>query len=576
MNKLLQTLLLIALVGMVTAWIGCDIFEPADSPSAANQPPDTRLVAAPRLDASNSYYMPISWLGSDTDGYVVKYEVTVDGTTFLTSKTDSTFRFSAANKDEQHSIIAASVDDDGAIDPTPASVAFTAQNIVPETEITLDDNPPQGSTFGKAQKFYLSAVDPDNGPEFSYRWKLDENGTWSNWSTNDAVEFLEANPLPLGAHTFYAQARDAGMAVDETPASFSFVVSADVKPIAVLNKSINSLAFYEDNSAFYFAGDSNNVRFNWQVNASAYYGHYQAAKFKIDDQPETPWLAIQDTLFANLAAGQHTFTLRVKDTGGIESDPVVFNFNLVHPTFDQGVMVVDESDGRYAKNAAVDQFYSDVLTALGLPFYLYDNKAEGMPPTPGKGLGSYRTVIWQSDESFATTLQARTRSLSEYMRLGGNLWISGWKTLNGLASSTPASFNPEAGGAPTNAAFVWDYFKIATTRQTPATPFDFTGATGVAGYPTINVDAAKNFSPAFGNKLSPIDLLTVRPDVDGVEVIYNFISAGGNADFQDHPVAAKYIGPKHKAVVMGFPFYFMTNSEAIEAARQVFTDFGVL
>ncbi|MBN1543652.1 hypothetical protein JW992_16030, partial [candidate division KSB1 bacterium] len=112
-------------------------------------------------------------------------------------------------------------------------------------------------------------------------------------------------------------------------------------------------------------------------------------------------------------------------------------------------------------------------------------------------------------------------------------------------------------------------------RQTPAVPFDFTGATGVAGHPNINVDAAKNFSPAFGNKLSPIDLLTIR-NVEGVEVIYNFVSATGNADFQDQPVAAKVLTDTFNTVIMGFPFYFIGNDEALEAARKIFTDFGVL
>ncbi|MBN1543703.1 hypothetical protein JW992_16290, partial [candidate division KSB1 bacterium] len=470
MNKSLKTLLLIALVGMVAAWVGCDIFEPVDSESAANQPPDTRIVAAPRTDADFSYFMPISWLGSDDDGYVVEYVVTVDGVTFETTKTDSTFKFSAANQDEQHSISVAAVDDDGAIDSTPANLTFTAVNQEPDTEIRLDDDPPAGATFGRAQRFYIDAIDPDNGPEFSYRWKLNEDGSWSDWSTQRYVDFLEANPLPLGQQTFIAQARDAAMAVDETPASFNFVVSAEVKPIAVLNTSINSLPFYPDNSAFYFAGDSNKVRLSWEVDASAYYGHYQAAKIKIDDQPESDWLTRQDTLFADLSAGEHTFVLKVKDTGGIESDPVVFDFNLVQPTFDQGVMVVDEANGRFAKDANVDQFYTDLITGLGMNVYLYDIQAETMSPTPGKGIGSYHTVIWQSDETFAITLQTQTRLLSEYMRLGGNLWVTGWKVINGLAGATPANFNPEAGGAPANAAFVWDYFKIASTRQTPAVP----------------------------------------------------------------------------------------------------------
>jgi len=568
----------LALIGIYVS--GCGIFEPEASSKKANTPPETEIVAAPNQGATHSYFMKISWIGKDDDGYVEHYVVSVDGgAEFETMKTDSTFKFSAANQDEIHSIRVAAVDDDGAIDPTPADLSFTTTNVAPQTSISLDDDPREGSTFGRAQKFYLNVEDPDNNAEFSYRYKLD-NDEWSAWLNNSIVEFYEGSPFGLlteGDHTFYAQSRDAGMAIDLTPASFSFKVSTAFKPSAVLTPTINSHAFYADNSAYFFVGDSNNVRFSWVVDASAYFGHYAAAKIKIDNNDWSDWLSIQDTLFAALQPGDHSFILKVKDTGGIESDEVTFAFKMVQPTFNAGILVVDEVNGRFAKEADADNFYTNMLTNLGVTFTLWDIKTQGNP-TPGNGIGNYSTVIWEADESFMVVLPTQILLVQEYLQAGGNIWISGWKPIQQLTSVTPvASFNPaNTADQVFQYNFIWNYLKLASTRQSPGSPPDFTGATGLAGHPNINVDAAKNFAPTFANKLATIDMFTVRTDVANATPIYTFVSAAGNPDFQDQITGMKYLGDDFKVVVFGFPFFYIKNDEAIAAARAILTDFGEL
>jgi len=556
---------------------GCGLIEPETSKENPNNAPETEIVASPLSGSSFSYFTKISWVGRDNDGYVRSYMVAVDGgVEFQTTISDSTFKFSAANQDEMHSIRVAAVDDDGAIDPTPAEVSFSATNIAPQTSISLDDNPREGSTFGRAQKFYLNVEDPDNGTEFSYRFKLDD-GAWSDWLNNSIVEFYEGSPFGLldyGTHTFYAQARDAALAIDLTPASFSFVVSENAKPLAVLTSTFNSHAFYADNSAYFFVNDSNNVRFSWVVDASAYFGHYAAAKIKIDNNDWSNWLSIQDTLFANLQAGDHSFILKVKDTGGIESDEVSFAFKMVQPTFNAGILVVDEVNGRFAKEADADNFYTQLLTNLGVTFTLWDVRTQGNP-TPGNGFGNYSTVIWEADESFMVVLPSQIQLVQEYLQAGGNIWISGWKPIQQLTNVTPvASFDP-AGTADQvfQYNFIWNYLKLASTRQSPGSPPDFIGATGLAGHPNINVDAAKNFAPTFANKLATIDMFTVRSEAN-VTPIYSFVSASGNPDYQDQITGMKYLGDDFKVVVFGFPFFYVKNDEALAAARVILTDLG--
>lgn len=568
--------LFIAVLFVVLGLQSCGIIEPEDAQELANKPPETVITSGPVEKSVVTYFVRIAWKGADSDGLVRSYQLAIDNQNSWrsTTKTDSTFHFEADTA-AVHTIWVAAVDDRGAIDPTPASLTFTATNIAPDTRITLENDPPEGATFGLGQDFTIVATDLDNGPEFQYQYKID-NGQWSQWLNHPMVSFYEGSPfglLPVGEHTFYARVKDAGNAVDPTPASFRFVASTNVKPVAVLQSTINALSFYEDNSAFFYK-DSNNVRFRWSVNASAYYGRFAAAKFKLDSNPETPYLSFTDTLFANLTPGAHQFVLTVKDAGGVESAPITFNFNMAQASLNAGVLVVDDGDGRFAKEADADNFYNNTLKAAGVTPTLWDIKTQGNP-TPGKGIGNYSTVIWEADESFMVNLPKQLRLAQEYLGLGGNLWISGWKPVQQIAATTPVtSFDPEQPNVTASYAFIWNYLKLAATRQSPGTPADFIGATGLANHPTLNVDPAKNFVPAFGNKLSLIDVFTLRSGVDKTTAIYGFVSNAGNPDFQGQIVGAKYLGADFKTVILGFPLYFMNNSEAVEAAKVILKDFG--
>jgi len=557
------------------SWIaGCGIIEPEKVKPKANQPPETVITAGPVQGSTFSYFARIGWKGEDYDGLVVGFRVAVDdtGRWVSTRKTDSTFVFSAPNADTPHTVYVAAVDEEGAVDPTPASVTFTATNVAPDTRIEIEGNPREGATFGLGQTFTIRAVnDPDNGPQFDYRFRLDATGNWSEWLRNNVVEFGEASPfgrLPAGPHTFFAQVRDAAGAVDPTPASFPFVASTTVRPTVSLTATYNGLPFYSDNSAFYFTHPDSQrvVRFQIAADASSYFGRLGGVKLQLDTNPATPYGAITDTSFANLTEGEHTLRVRVKDTGGAESEEVVFAFKLVKFTLSPKVLVVDESNGRFATDANADAFYSTVLTTLGKNFTPWDVREKG-DPTPGSGFGDYGLVIWESDEAFFGNFARAKRLLAEYLDAGGHLWITGWKPIQQLAGTTPVTNFQSAD------PWVYKYLKLQTAKQSPGSPADFTGASGMAGYPNINVDQAKNFVPAFQNRLPTIDVFTLRSDATA-EAVYTFNSASGNPDFNGATCGMRYLGSDWKVVVFGFPFYFMKNDEAIEAARKVFQDLG--
>ena len=562
--------------------LGCGLTEPKESAAKANQLPDTEITAGPRENGVSSYFVQLYWKGEDLDGTVESYILTVDGQTTTVTRRDSTFKFSAANQDEQHTVSVAAVDDAGGVDPEPATLTFTATNVPPNTEIMIEGNPAQGATFGLGAVFTIVAVDdPDNGPEFSYRYKIDDNGTWSEWQETGTFEFSQTSEfglLPEGQHTFIAQVRDNGLAVDETPARFRVVVSKDVKPVVALQSTIHGAPFYQDSTAFSYP-QGNSLAFSWSATFT-YAGAVSAgSRYRIDGGAWTEYSKdISATALDNVSAGRHSIEVQAQDIGGLVSDVALFSYQIIEAPMNQGILVVDDGDGQFGRNDNVDMFYQDVLTALGIQPTMWDIRTNGAL-TPGKGIGNYSTVIWQSDEAFFREFPKHIQLMSQYLTLSGNLWISGWKTLQNISGSvnTNIDHSPDnVTSRPPNADFTYGFLKIHSSNQAAAAPPDYTGSIGQAGHPDLNVDAAKNFVPAFQNRLGYAEIMTPRSEVAEAQGIYTFVSSTGNPTFQGNLSGVKYLGSDYKVAVFGFPFYFANNDEAIAAARVILTDFGEL
>lgn len=565
--------LIVAMLGLTS----CSVLDPADSSEKTNVAPETKITSAPSAGSTTSYYVTIAWKGEDSDGVIKGYNLVVDGAAQFVTRTDSTFRFTAANKDEPHSISVAAVDDKDEVDPTPATLSFNTRSVPPNTALAIDGNPASGATFGRGGVFTIVAIDDsDNGPEYAYRFKIDDAGAWSNWLTNPVIEFSTTSSfglLPEGAHKFIAQVRDASMSVDLTPVSFNFVSSNTVKPVASLTAQVNNQSFYEDNSAFSLS-TGNSVTFGWSV-AFNYAGAKSAgSRYRVDGGAWTEYNTATSSLtLNNVDAGAHSMEIEYRDIGGALSDVVKFNFDLVTATKNQGILVVDDGNGQLAGrppatgDTNVDTYYDNLLTALNAPKKAkWDVLTQGNP-TPKRGFGNYSTVIWVSDEANFVVLPRQTQLATDYLKLGGNLWIIGWRGVNQLAGTTPvANFG-------TGFPFLYDYLKLASTRQTPGNLFEFTGVTGTNGHPNMNVENTKNPIPG-RNGLSPIDVFTVRGDVAAAQPIYTFNAFSGNPDFQGAVTGMKYLGTDYKIAVFGFPMYHMKADEAQAAARKILQDFG--
>ncbi|MEM0995970.1 MAG: discoidin domain-containing protein [Bacteroidota bacterium] len=219
-----------------------------------NAAPDTRisvteinLVGEERLRSE----VTLHWLGTDVDGYVTSYELSLDGTNWTeVTSTDSTFNFSltAGSDTTDIDFFVRAIDNDGARDETPAYLLVPIKNSPPtaifDTVRTLPD------TGFVVMTIFFDVDDSDGANNLDSVFLKLNNGPWYPFEpTVNTVTLVPQDPaftgitsanvfvgpqadlLPNaiaglnleGDNTFYLKARDAAGAesvVDTSRALF--------------------------------------------------------------------------------------------------------------------------------------------------------------------------------------------------------------------------------------------------------------------------------------------------------------------------------------------------------------------
>lgn len=150
---------------------------PKDEP-VPNQPPETYLFVE-RIDIPVGGKQVFHWYGNDVDGEVVGFYVAVDDTTnkdYTTERSD-TFYFSAGDSIAPHLFCVWAVDNENAIDPTPACIDFLVRNTPPTLNFVGGTLPPD--TTLPVSTFYLEFHD-DDGDEtiMGVEYRLDYESSW--------------------------------------------------------------------------------------------------------------------------------------------------------------------------------------------------------------------------------------------------------------------------------------------------------------------------------------------------------------------------------------------------------------
>jgi len=574
-------------VGMMILVAGCSNDSGMLVP---NQAPETVLTAAPP-DTYN-HIATFHWNGEDEDGLIMYFETSVDGGTWeRTTATDTTIVFNVSD-DAVHSFAVRAYDDDGEVDPSPAEANFTAVSIAPNTTF-LDGGVPRESGIildnvyiGPAITLVLDAEDPDD-KNFEWRYQLDgtdENG-WSDWQ--DSV-FAFADPeiiegglgiLSEGTHTFYGQARDAAGLIDPTPVSFTFRVRSDYEPMMDIRAAeINFFPFYADFSAFTLPELENDIHFEAAIDVSEYWGSFGGFSYlwaeadQVAEMPYSEWGFDTEFDFIDVGPGQYWFILKARDTAGTEVSDSIY-VDIVNPATEldpNAILVIHETrngTGRPGSPVSeqVVEHYDEILSGFTYDSVVYRDLFDQQTYVSPGVAGRYGTIIWVDDDAtehfiFAQGHEDNLNFLEAYASLRTtysldapvHLMLSTWDLyaqdryeddlMESIFGVVPGSTN--AGDK--------TYLKAV--------------GTGPLAGEEISVDAEKLPSSFNGmlNKIWTFEAL-------GEATALTTWQGGEPSELDGQPNAYYYVQEDIEAVILGYPLYFMNNSEVmLEAAMELF------
>lgn len=293
------------------------------------------------------------------------------------------------------------------------------------------------------------------------------------------------------------------------------------------------------------------------------------------------WGSTQQLQIYGLETGSYTLSVWVRDDGyTLSAESATITFNVIRPTFQYHILVVDETvnSGIFEVSGdSINAFWQNLLASLegqlesenyvmdGVDVRFMDN-SDVVPvqnsPIPYALIGQYKLVILYSDDhiqlSSLTYRTNRNKVLGDYLDVGGRLWVEGKNLLYG-------TFGGFAGdNAFTSSDFLGKYMQLATSRAyspLPATAHEFIGAISVTeGLPDLQVDSNKvkqiNLLPAAINRM-------VLPEVDW------FTRSGSSGNAQGQAVTLFTYRSITADTVATSPYVYNEDSQVAGGATPV-------
>ncbi len=180
-------------------FISCNKGEKKD-----NLAPDTFIsINEINLSGDNrlNSIVQLRWFGSDQDGYVQEFELSIDGGTewARTKSQDSLFTFSIETGSDKVDIefLVRSIDNEGLVDPTPAELTVPIKNTAPEV-LFKSDLMPQDTVFSVATISW-EATDFDGNETIDQIFVKVNEGYWYPIDRKvSTISFVANDPFSTG------------------------------------------------------------------------------------------------------------------------------------------------------------------------------------------------------------------------------------------------------------------------------------------------------------------------------------------------------------------------------------------
>ena len=313
----------------------------------------------------------------------------------------------------------------------------------------------------------------------------------------------------LNYQKFQVHAVDNVGDVDPTPAEKRFYTEKTIFPEAeILSPEHNQQFFAIDQTTDWWQGiqitftakdeDGEVVEYAWAVDNSDWNWTQDTTLYITPDQ------------FSPLE-GEHIIRVTARDnTNLVDPEGDSITIKLIKPSFDKKILIIDETIesafpfGMNISDNTVDNFYAEIFRTDES----WDFKKKGIPPKDS--LGHYQLIIWHADNSYSNPsnyhkLPDHIDDIMDYLNVGGNFIMSGWRILKSFAAAEEFPKVFEEG------TFIHDYLHINMADETPLVSSDFTGAHGVGTFSDIKVDSLRlaDAFPFFG-MLAQINIMPAR------------------------------------------------------------------
>jgi hypothetical protein len=623
-TRRLPPLAVLPLLVLIMVFTGCGKESPV--PTAQNVPPETTLELLTDRGDTTSLKVHFRWAGSDPDGEVVCFETRWDTLGWVrAARSESVFVLSERDSlgsslgPGRHTFAVRAVDDRGAEDPSPATVSFSARNLLPETEIV---RAPAAITC-PIVRLEWRGWDYD-GIVVGYGWTL---SVWDidEWLEVASAESVGADQVTIlfgpiaGRHRFEVWAIDDGGEIDPTPASAEFTANPELvgARLVVRTNAFGDLMYRGPSWPAVFNEpipifEREHLVFDWRATIDECGGEIVGYSVAYDDTSE--WcdgFSLDETHFeVTPTIGEHAIYLAAADDLGMLTRGKLA-FDVVEAGMNQYMLIVDdynwlENQTMWGTDADRDAFYDQLTEDCARPRVHWDVEehggVDGSRPPDVETLAGASTVIWYYDHentglgaSF-DPFGARYIPIAGYARAGGNLIMAGYKGLSQILSEEyPIEIS--ASDSTQARVFVRDVLGIASAENSgqaanPNAPwyygYCFYGAVPRPHQEGIQleamyIDSLGTWWPLYGMSnpnyshggLSNVEALQAWPG-GGVEA--QVIDSYLNMNFEGEPCTIVAIpdGGDGQVCYFGFPLYYLQAPQVKRVFHTLLERYGEL
>ncbi len=461
---------------------------------------------------------------------------------------------------------------------------------------TIANVPLDGDTLFALVHLQWDGGDDDGyvkGFEYKYTtYYSDEDGNF-NFGSLDSLEqewnFTEETSLTIAFNSFsklnkqrfQVRSVDDKGGVDPVPAEKIFYTIQTIPPVVEILTPENDVdRFAKQEVTDWWPGillsyqgeddDGDIVEYAWSVDGSEWVWTQDSIMYITPD------------LFSTPLEGRHTIEVIARDNTNILSiNPATMKINLVEPTFTKNILIIDQTNEKdfpsnlRVSDEEVDSLYAEIFGVYDpndwWDYEYHDLRDQPVPDL--KTIGQYKMIIWHADNRPSEDPHKFVNHedyLKDYMNMGGDLILSGWRILKSFAWEKifPVNFADDS--------FVKEYLHIKTAGETPYYPGDFTGARAAFGteFIELEVDSTKLIGFPFDGKLSNINTIQYRSGF--TEVFYTYLNPMGSSlyYYRGQPCALKYTGTVFSSVVFGFPLFFIKESQLSMLGDQILKSLG--